>query len=92
VREPGGGGGLPGAQGRRRLSAGPAPHHAHYVDKAKSPRTRTVFTAQLHRPGHPADDDANLFLDETPGWQDNYRPGKLRAERLELFTTMSVEP
>jgi phosphatidylserine/phosphatidylglycerophosphate/cardiolipin synthase-like enzyme len=49
-------------------------------------------TAQLHRPGHPADDDANLFLDETPGWQDNYRPGKLRAERLELFTTMSVEP
>jgi phosphatidylserine/phosphatidylglycerophosphate/cardiolipin synthase-like enzyme len=47
-------------------------------------------TEQLHSTGRGS--DASLFLDETPGWQANYRPGKLRAKRLALYTTMSVEP
>jgi hypothetical protein len=33
--------------------------------------------------------DASLFLDETPGWQTKYEPGKLRAKRLALYTTMT---
>ena len=33
--------------------------------------------------------DANLFLDETgKQWVKNYAPGKLRAKRLNLYTTM----
>ena len=47
-------------------------------------------TEDLHRPG--ADrgtTDASLFLDETPTWQTKYQPGKLRAKRLNLYTSMT---
>jgi phosphatidylserine/phosphatidylglycerophosphate/cardiolipin synthase-like enzyme len=45
-------------------------------------------TERIHR-SRATGDDASLFLDETPGWQDKYKPGSLRAKRLALYTTMS---
>lgn len=36
-----------------------------------------------------ADSTASLFLDETSGWLDKYKPGSLRRKRVEMFTTMA---
>lgn len=36
-----------------------------------------------------ADEKASLFLDETDGWLDKYKPGSLRMKRVAMFTKMS---
>ena len=35
-----------------------------------------------------AGEGASLFLDETDKWTDKYKPGKLKAKRLNLYTSM----
>jgi phosphatidylserine/phosphatidylglycerophosphate/cardiolipin synthase-like enzyme len=36
-----------------------------------------------------ADTTASLFLDETPGWLEKYKPGTLRRKRVEIFAGMA---
>jgi phosphatidylserine/phosphatidylglycerophosphate/cardiolipin synthase-like enzyme len=35
------------------------------------------------------DQQESLFLDDTPGWQDKYQKGKLKAKRLAVYTRMA---
>ncbi len=55
---------------------------------------RSVVEATTPRPGAAptragsAADAGSRFLDETPAWQDKYKPGRLRAKRLALMSGM----
>ena len=42
----------------------------------------------LKKQGHEISSDGSLFLDETDGWLQKYKPKTLRAKRLNLYTGM----
>jgi phosphatidylserine/phosphatidylglycerophosphate/cardiolipin synthase-like enzyme len=50
---------------------------------------RAVVEDTSSKPSANKTSRANLFLDETSTWLEKYAPGKLRAKRLKIYTTMT---
>jgi hypothetical protein len=42
----------------------------------------------MKKSGHEANSDGSLFLDESDGWLQKYKPKTLRSKRLNLYTGM----
>ncbi|HEY0365185.1 MAG TPA: hypothetical protein VGC73_01860 [Pyrinomonadaceae bacterium] len=42
----------------------------------------------MKKQGHELSSDGSLFLDETDGWLQKYKPKTLPAKRLNLYTGM----
>jgi len=62
----------------------------HYYFRSVHEETRSRTSANGAAAANAAaDEKASLFLDETDGWLDKYKPGSLRMKRVEMFTKMA---